>query len=61
MIKNHKNSYAISIFLTNLNIGDVDTVGTWGGERPPPLSKNFREIFSPSPIELINNNPDKDF
>ena len=28
---------------------------------PPPISKYFSEIFSPSQIKLTKNNPNKDF
>ena len=32
-----------------------------GNKRPPPISKYFSEIFSPSVIKLTYNNPNKDF
>ena len=50
------------ISLTSLDISDVDTVWTWGGQTStPPISKYFSKIFSPSHIKHTNNNSNKDF
>ena len=43
----------------SLDISEVNTVWTWGDKRPPPISKYFSEIFSPSHINLTNNNHKK--
>ena len=47
--------------LTSLDISDVNTVWTWGDKCPPPISKYFKAIFSPSHIKLTNDNQNKDF
>ena len=58
---NHFISRYIILFLTSLDISDVDTVLTWGTNVPPPRNKYFSEIFFPSYIKLTNNNPNKEF
>ena len=52
----------ITLCLTSSDIGDVDTVWTWGGQTSTPLiSKYFSEIFSLTHKKLTYHNPNKDF
>ena len=47
--------------LTSLDVGDFDTVWTWGDKRPlPPGTKSFSEIFYRSRIKVTKNNLNKD-
>ena len=50
------------LFLTSLDISDIDTVWTWGEQTCTPLgSRYFSKILSPNYIKLSINNPKDDF